>query len=54
LHFHFDAFGKSSARIPRALNPIESFISRWATSGAAERANYQMFLSELLPFSLHL
>jgi hypothetical protein len=29
------------------LNLIESFISRWAHSGAAERANYQMFLSEL-------
>jgi hypothetical protein len=29
------------------LNPIESFISRWESSGAAERANYQMFLAEL-------
>jgi len=46
-HFHFTAFGESSARIPQAVNPIESFISRWAQSGAAERANYQMFLSEL-------
>src|SRR5215212_7494497 len=26
---------------------IEDFISRWAGSGAAERANYQLFLSEL-------
>lgn len=26
---------------------IESFITRWENSGAAERANYQMFLSEL-------
>jgi hypothetical protein len=26
---------------------IEIFISRWENSGAAERANYQMFLSEL-------
>ena len=26
---------------------ITAFISRWETSGAAERANYQMFLSEL-------
>lgn len=26
---------------------IETFISRWGHSGAAERANYQMFLSEL-------
>jgi hypothetical protein len=26
---------------------IETFISRWENSGAAERANYQMFLSEL-------
>ena len=29
------------------MTPIDSFISRWANSGAAERANYQMFLSEL-------
>ena len=28
-------------------DPIETFISRWENSGAAERANYQMFLSEL-------
>lgn len=26
---------------------LEEFISRWAASGAAERANYQLFLSEL-------
>jgi hypothetical protein len=26
---------------------IYSFITRWENSGAAERANYQMFLSEL-------
>jgi hypothetical protein len=26
---------------------ITSFISRWENSGAAERANYQMFLAEL-------
>jgi len=26
---------------------VEAFIARWETSGAAERANYQMFLSEL-------
>jgi hypothetical protein len=26
---------------------ITAFITRWQTSGAAERANYQMFLSEL-------
>lgn len=30
-----------------ALDPIEAFISRWENSGAAERANYQMFISEL-------
>ncbi len=30
-----------------SFSPIESFISRWQKSGAAERANYQMFLSEL-------
>ena len=26
---------------------IDAFIQRWAASGAAERANYQLFLSEL-------
>ncbi len=26
---------------------VDSFISRWENSGAAERANYQMFLAEL-------
>ena len=26
---------------------IDAFIRRWAASGAAERANYQLFLSEL-------
>ena len=33
--------------ILRAVTAIDSFISRWAASGAAERANYQMFLAEL-------
>lgn len=26
---------------------IQNFITRWQASGAAERANYQLFLSEL-------
>lgn len=26
---------------------IQRFITRWQASGAAERANYQLFLSEL-------
>jgi hypothetical protein len=26
---------------------VESFIARWEHSGSAERANYQLFLSEL-------
>ena len=26
---------------------VQPFIARWQTSGAAERANYQLFLSEL-------
>ena len=30
-----------------STDPIEAFISRWENSGASERANYQMFLSEL-------
>ena len=29
------------------MQTVEAFISRWENSGAAERANYQMFLSEL-------
>jgi len=29
------------------LTNIQSFIDRWKTSGAAERANYQLFLAEL-------
>ncbi len=28
-------------------DPIPPFIARWAASGAAERANYQLFLTEL-------
>jgi hypothetical protein len=31
----------------RDVTAIDSFISRWAASGAAERANYQMLLAEL-------
>ena len=27
--------------------PIQTFITRWSKSGGAERANYQLFLSEL-------
>jgi hypothetical protein len=26
---------------------VENFIARWQSSGGAERANYQLFLSEL-------
>jgi hypothetical protein len=34
--------------IATSVSPaIEAFITRWENSGAAERANYQMFLSEL-------
>ena len=29
------------------LTPIDTFLQRWSTSGAAERANYRLFLSEL-------
>ena len=28
-------------------DPVETFIARWAAAQAAERANYQLFLSEL-------
>jgi hypothetical protein len=30
-----------------ASDPIAGFIARWQASAAAERANYQLFLSEL-------
>lgn len=30
-----------------ACGPTEAFVARWKASGAAERANYQLFLSEL-------
>ena len=33
--------------MPRPAVAVDSFIERWAASGAAERANYQLFLSEL-------
>jgi MmeI, N-terminal domain len=31
----------------RCHTPVKAFISRWETSGAAERANYQLFLCQL-------
>ena len=34
----------------QARSSVTDFISRWETSGAAERANYQLFLSELCDF----
>ncbi len=33
--------------MPEATVSIQDFISRWKTSGASERSNYQLFLSEL-------
>jgi SAM-dependent methyltransferase len=32
---------------PTATPSVQSFITRWKASGASERANYQLFLSEL-------
>ena len=32
---------------PLATDPAAAFIARWRSSGSAERANYQLFLSEL-------
>lgn len=48
IHFvaadHYDdAMSSSNASDPR----IRDFITRWQASGAAERANYQLFLTEL-------
>ena len=28
-------------------NPVEAFIDRWRDTGGKERANYQLFLTEL-------
>ena len=36
-----------SAESPATPKNIETFIARWETTEAAERANYQMFLTEL-------
>ena len=36
--------------MPRDRSTSQNFISRWESSGAAERANYQLFLSELCDF----
>ena len=33
--------------MPHPAPTVDAFIHRWAESGAAERANYQLFLSEL-------
>jgi hypothetical protein len=38
---------ETSATYARSYAAIEDFIRRWENSGAAERANYQLFLSEL-------
>jgi len=35
------------AAMTMSTSHVDSFIQRWAASGAAERANYQLFLSEL-------
>lgn len=40
---------RAAANVP-AANPspdAAAFLARWQHSGAAERANYQLFLSEL-------
>jgi len=33
--------------MPAAPAPIDAFIARWTAAGGAERANYQLFLTEL-------
>lgn len=42
-----------SAESPESTETIETFISRWETAEAAERANYQMFLTELCDLLEH-
>ena len=32
---------------PTETKNIEAFIARWADAGGSERANYQLFLTEL-------
>ena len=42
--------GMSETNLPTSSDPlphIEAFVSRWNNSGAAERANYQLVLTEL-------
>jgi hypothetical protein len=36
--------------LTQAQSSVTDFVSRWESSGAAERANYQLFLSELCDF----
>jgi hypothetical protein len=36
--------------LSQARTAVTDFVSRWEASGAAERANYQLFLSELCDF----
>ncbi len=38
---------RAAANAPAALPDAAAFITRWQDSGAAERANYQLFLTEL-------
>ena len=45
LGFRFTARPATSKRVDSP--DIAAFIARWSSSGAAERANYQLFLSEL-------
>ena len=37
----------STSRCDESTPVVDAFIARWVASGAAERANYQLFLSEL-------
>lgn len=41
--------GESGTVAQTALNEsaVQAFVQRWAASGGAERANYQLFLTEL-------
>ncbi len=37
----------------RAHTDIQAFIESWKASGGAERANYQLFLSDMLAVQSH-
>jgi hypothetical protein len=42
-----DAPAESADFQPATAGTIEAFVARWENAGGSERANYQLFLTEL-------